>query len=136
MKYEHQINWANAYDTNLDLDISSSGLSRNGSIYLLSTVQSLLSEQRKNLTCCTLYDRKNKNFIQFLTNYTSSFLVAFCLFQAYFCCCCFYNQYASLVSSFLLPSSCLCFYYFAHRTNTLNFSECLGNTMNFSECLV
>ena len=41
MKYEHQINWANAYDTNLD--ICSSGLARNGSIYLLSTRTSNLS---------------------------------------------------------------------------------------------
>ena len=40
-KYEPQINWANACDTNLD--ISSSGLARNGSIYFLSTIQSLLS---------------------------------------------------------------------------------------------
>ena len=42
MKYEPQINWSNVYNTNLD--ICSSGLSRNGSIYLLSTVQSLLSQ--------------------------------------------------------------------------------------------
>ena len=58
MKYEHQINWANAYDTNLDVYIS--GLARNGSIYLLSTVQSLLSRPCPNSEVCTLYDRKNQ----------------------------------------------------------------------------
>ena len=58
MKYEHQINWANAYDNNLD--ISSSVLARNGSIYLLSTVQLLLSERMASLEVCTLYDRKNQ----------------------------------------------------------------------------
>ena len=42
MKYEHQINWANTYD-DTKLDISSSGLAWNSSLYSLSTVQSLLS---------------------------------------------------------------------------------------------
>ena len=58
MKYEHQINWANAYDVNLDA--VSSGLAWNSSIYLLSTVQSLLLERMASLEVCTLYDRTNR----------------------------------------------------------------------------
>ena len=59
MNYEHQINWTNVYDVNLDAAIS--GLARNGSIYLLSTVQSLLSERIANSEVCTLYDHENRN---------------------------------------------------------------------------
>ena len=36
MKYEHQINWANEYGSNLDISISR--LVRNGRIDLLSTL--------------------------------------------------------------------------------------------------
>ena len=66
MKYEPQINWADVYDANLDAD--SSGLARNGSIYLLSTPTLHPLEQMVNSEVCTLYDRKNYtnsyNFLQ------------------------------------------------------------------------
>ena len=66
MQHEPQINCTNAYDINLDA--SSSGLTLNGSIYLLSTVQLLLSERMASSEVCTLYDRKNQtnpyNFLQ------------------------------------------------------------------------
>ena len=58
MEYEYQINWTNVYA--VKLDAASSRLARNGSIYLLSTVQSLLSERMASSEVCTLYDRKNQ----------------------------------------------------------------------------
>ena len=58
MKYEHQINWANAYDTNLDISISR--LVRNGRIDLLSTLTLHPSKWMANSEVCTLYDRKNQ----------------------------------------------------------------------------
>ena len=58
MEYEHQINWTTVYA--VKLDAASSRLARNGSIYLLSTVQSLLSERMASSEVCTLYDRKNQ----------------------------------------------------------------------------
>ena len=58
MKYEHQINWANAYDNNLDIStvISASELF----VVLYCTSFSLLSRPCQYLTCCTLYDRKKQ----------------------------------------------------------------------------
>ena len=58
MKYEHQINWANAYDTNLDN--CTGRLVRNGRIDLLSTPTYHVSRPCPHSTCCTLYDRKIK----------------------------------------------------------------------------
>ena len=53
MKYEHQINWADAYGTNLDACISR--LVRNGSIYLLSTPTYHVSEGMENSEARTSY---------------------------------------------------------------------------------
>ena len=53
MKYEHQINWANACDTNLDVSIN--WLVQNGLIYLLSTPTLNLLEQMANLEAHTSY---------------------------------------------------------------------------------
>ena len=58
MEYEHQINWANAYDSNLDISISR--LVRNGSISLISTLTLHPTKWMANLEVCTLYDRKNR----------------------------------------------------------------------------
>ena len=60
MKYEHQINWANAYDSNLDISISR--LVRNGRIDLLSTLTLHLHPPQwmANLEGCTSYDHKNR----------------------------------------------------------------------------
>ena len=57
MKDEHPTNWANAYDTYLDISISR--LVRNGRIDLLSTITLLVSERMANSEMRTLYDRKN-----------------------------------------------------------------------------
>ena len=57
MKYEHQINWANAYDTNLDISISI--LVQNGRIDLLSTLTLHPPKWMANLEVCTSYDHKN-----------------------------------------------------------------------------
>ena len=104
MKYEHQIDRSNVYDVNLDA--VSSGLARNGSIYLLSTVQSLLSERMANSKRVHRTNILKKSSSIYLYDISRVLcLVAFRLFQAYFCCYCFYNRYTSLVSSFLLPSS-------------------------------
>ena len=75
--------------------------------------------------------------IQFLTNYTSTCLVSFSLFQA--CFRWFYSciWYANLVAVLMLPSSICYFFYFGHGTNTLNsfHSVCqtlwISNTMHF-----
>ena len=58
IKYEHQINWANVCDSNLD---NCTGRSvRNERIDLLSIRKSTLSERMANSKGCTLYDRKNR----------------------------------------------------------------------------
>ena len=65
MKYEHQINWANAYNNNLD--ISTGGLLQNQSIDFLFTLTLLVSERMVNSEVCTLYDHKNRtNSYEFL----------------------------------------------------------------------
>ena len=56
MKYEHQINWANAYGTNLD-DCTGRSV-RNAWIGLLSTLTLHPPEWMANFEVCTLYDRK------------------------------------------------------------------------------
>ena len=58
MKYEHQINWANACNNNLNISISRSVW--NAWIVLLSTLTLLMSERMANSEVCTLYDRKNQ----------------------------------------------------------------------------
>ena len=58
MKYEHQINWADAYNANLDG--ASSGLSRNGLIYLFSTVQSVYRNGWQILKCVLCTTVKNE----------------------------------------------------------------------------
>ena len=57
MKYEHQINWTNACDTNLD--DCTGRLVSNARIVLLSTLTLHPPERMTNLEVCTLYDRKN-----------------------------------------------------------------------------
>ena len=65
----------------------------------------------------TLYDRKKLNLLNKLYDISRMLcLVAFRLFQACFYSFCSCNRYASLVAVFILPSSCVCFYYFAHGT--------------------
>ena len=56
MKYEHQINWATVYNTNLDDNVV--GQTQNGSNDLISTRTSSLPEQMENSEVCTLYDHK------------------------------------------------------------------------------
>ena len=58
MKYEHQINWANACYNNLDN--GSKRLLQNGLIYVIYTSTSNLSERMANSEGCTSYDRKNR----------------------------------------------------------------------------
>ena len=58
MKYEHQINWANAFDTNLD--DCTGRLVRNGWIVLLSTLTLRPPEWMAISEVYTLYDRKNQ----------------------------------------------------------------------------
>ena len=58
IKYEHQINWANACDTNLD-DCTSRSV-RNARIVLLSTLTLHSPKRMANLEVCTLYNRKNR----------------------------------------------------------------------------
>ena len=66
MKYEYQINWSDAYDNNLE--IVTVRFASDPSVVPHSIPTSLLLERMKNLTCCTLYDRKNQtnpyNFLQ------------------------------------------------------------------------
>ena len=57
MKYEHQINWTNVYNYNLDDTVV--GQAQNRSIDLISIRKSPLSEQMANSEVRTLYDRKN-----------------------------------------------------------------------------
>ena len=68
MKHEHQINWANARDTNLD-DCSGRSV-RNALIGLLSTLTLHPPEWMANSKGCTLYDHKNRtnsyNFLQII----------------------------------------------------------------------
>ena len=59
MKYEHQINWANTYDNNLDISISRFVWNR--SINLIFTLTLHPPKQMANFEVCTLYDRKNRN---------------------------------------------------------------------------
>ena len=76
------------------------------------------------------------NIIQFLTNYTSICLRFFRLFQAYFCCCCFLNQYASLVAVFILPPSCVVFI-ILHTVQTVWIFQSVSKTIGIlSDCLV
>ena len=85
MKYEPQIGWANTYD--VKLDAASSGLARNGSIYLLSTPTSNLSRPCPTSTRCTSYDRKNwTNSIhsyRLIPNNTSCLSVSFKLILSF-----------------------------------------------------
>ena len=107
-------------DTKLD-DCTSRSV-QNAWIVLLSTLTLHPSKWMTNSEVCTLYDRKKEPLLNKLYDISRMLcLVAFRLFQAYVCCYCFYNWYASLISSFLLPLLCVCLYYFAHGTNSLNF---------------
>ena len=54
--YENQTNWVTAYDNNLNLSINL--LVQNILPYLLSTVQSLLSQPCPNSEVCTSYNFK------------------------------------------------------------------------------
>ena len=58
MKYEHQINWTNACDTNLD--DCTGRLVRNAWIVLLSTLTLHPPEWMANSKGCTSYDHKNR----------------------------------------------------------------------------
>ena len=58
MKYEHQINWANAYDINLEDNVV--GQAHNGSNDLISIRKLPLSERMANSKGCTSYDFKNQ----------------------------------------------------------------------------
>ena len=58
MKYEHEINWANVYDTNLD-DCTGRSV-RNGRIDLLSTLTFTRTDGKFGSVYSTLYDRKNQ----------------------------------------------------------------------------
>ena len=66
MKYEHQINWANAYDNNLD-DCTGRSV-RNACIVLLSTLTLLVLERMKNVTAVlcmtTIKVQPLKQFVQ------------------------------------------------------------------------
>ena len=65
MKYKHQINWANAYDNKLD-DCSKK-LLQNGCIYLLFTVELLLSLGTDENPTLYIISLKNRtNFYDFL----------------------------------------------------------------------
>ena len=79
MKYEHQINWANAYDNNLD-DCSKQ-LLQNVFIYLLSTVELLLSlgmDKNPTLYIISLKNRTNLyDFLQITRVYALFLSVSF-----------------------------------------------------------
>ena len=116
MEYEHQINWTNVYA--VKLDAASSRLAWNGSIYLLSTVQSLLSERMASSEVCTLYDRKNR------TTETSRTIVAVCYalllsvsFKSIF------EHFALVINMLALLQFLYCHggRYFLTRSNTMNF---------------
>ena len=65
MKYEHEINWANVYDTNLDY--CTGRTVRNACIVLLSTLTLLVSERIANSKGCTSYhSKKPTNSYNFL----------------------------------------------------------------------
>ena len=67
MKYEHQINWANTYDNNLDISISR--LAKNGQIYLLSTT-TLLVSWHVQIWKCVHRTTLNKNLIEYIYLYS------------------------------------------------------------------
>ena len=79
MKYEHQINWANACDTNLD-DCTSRSV-RNARIVLLSTLTLHSPKRMANLEVCTLYNRKNRiilyDFLQIIRVHSLMLPVSF-----------------------------------------------------------
>ena len=79
MKDEHQINCTNVYTDNLDENVV--GQAQNGSVYLLSTLQSLLSEWMASLEVCTLYGCKNQtnayNFLRIERVYALLLSVSF-----------------------------------------------------------
>ena len=58
MKYEHQINWTNVYNNNLD--DWTSRLVGNASIVLLFTLTLHPPEWMANSKGCTSYDHKNQ----------------------------------------------------------------------------
>ena len=60
MKYEHQINWANAYACETNLDDCTGRSVWNACIVLLSTLTLHPSKWMANSEVCTLYDFKIK----------------------------------------------------------------------------
>ena len=124
MKYEHQINWANTYDNNLDISISR--LAKNGQIYLLSTT-TLLVSWHVQIWKCVHRTTLNKNLIEYIylysliPNNTSclsvSFKPTFDLFDSELCQPC--------QQQVLLPWSMR---YVLTRSNTLNFFRLFGLT--------
>ena len=109
MKYEHQINWANAYNTNLRVDISISRLVRNGRIDLLSTLTLHPPEQMANSEVCTLYDRKNRtNSYNFLLITRVHALLHSVSFKSTFIDFALVIDILALSADFILPLSCVC----------------------------
>ena len=86
MKYEHQINWAVAYTTNLDACTGRSV--RNACIVLLSTLTLHPPEWMANSEVCTLYNCKNQtnsyNFLRIKRVHALSLSVSFKPIFVYF----------------------------------------------------
>ena len=104
MKYEHQINWTNVYNNNLDADAVRLVWYRLIFHYPLFLWTYLGTDEKFDAVLCRTV--KSNQRIRFLTNYKSTCLGFFHLFQAFFCWFFSCNWYTSFVSS--LSSSRLC----------------------------
>ena len=120
MKYEHQINWANAYDNNLDILISR--LVQNGGIHLLST-------RTYYFACIVTCPNSEEIWSQIKSNhlkqlYDISISRVLCLGFFYLRQACFYSScschlYASLVAVFYCHRCVCVFIFFVHTKRSI-----------------
>jgi len=140
MKYEHQINWAIAYNNNLDISTVRSASEPFVVPYFISFLP--LSERMANLEVCTSYDHKNwTNSYDFLRIIRVDALLLSVSFKPTFVDFTIVLHMLVLLQ-FSLPLSCDKFFiYFAQFKHSeffqsvcqtcWIFSECLPNTLNF-----
>ena len=127
MKYEHQINWANAYDTNLDACTGRSV--RNTWIILLSTLTLHLPRWMANSEVCTLYDRKNwTNLYNFLRIIRVHALLLSISFKPIFVDFTLLIDMLALLQFSFATVSAFIFFYFRYATNTMKFFIVFGLT--------
>jgi hypothetical protein len=130
MKYEPQINWANAFNNNLDISTGRSASELLVVPYFTSS--SLLSRPCPYSTRRTLYDRENRtNSYDFLQIKRVHALLLSVSFKPIFVDFTLVIDMLALLQFSYAMVSAFIFYYFAHGTNTLNFFRVFLNTLNF-----